>query len=170
MNTYDELSLLPPRGKTGWAPNYLMLRRIFIYYFPNTVPKLNLQLTVRVICTIVFLRIWISLWGREIYSFMDAFGCVLSTKTQTLLNRNLFAKITTTFMNYFSVVTFLANILHLFLLLYYLFILFFVFYLFRASPAAYGSSQARGRIGAAAASLHHSHNNLGFYPPLPSTP
>ena len=26
---------------------------------------------------------------------------------------------------------------------------------------AYGGSQARGRIGAAAAGLHHSHSNLG---------
>ena len=32
------------------------------------------------------------------------------------------------------------------------------FFLFRATPAAYGASQARGRIGAAAAGLHHSHS------------
>ena len=32
---------------------------------------------------------------------------------------------------------------------------FFFFGLFGATPAAYGSSQAEGRIGAAAASLHH---------------
>ena len=31
----------------------------------------------------------------------------------------------------------------------------------RASGAAYGSSQARGQIGATAASLHHSHSNIG---------
>ena len=30
------------------------------------------------------------------------------------------------------------------------------FLLFRAAPVAYGSSQAKSRIGAAAASLHHS--------------
>ena len=36
---------------------------------------------------------------------------------------------------------------------------FFFFCLFRAVPAAYGSSQARGRIGAAAACLHHSHSS-----------
>ena len=36
---------------------------------------------------------------------------------------------------------------------------FFVFCLFKATPAAYGSSQARGRIRAIAASLHHSHSN-----------
>ena len=29
---------------------------------------------------------------------------------------------------------------------------------FQAAPAAYGSSQARGQIGAAAAGLHHSHS------------
>ena len=33
--------------------------------------------------------------------------------------------------------------------------------LFRATPAAYGSSQARGQIGAAADGLHHSHSNVG---------
>ena len=31
--------------------------------------------------------------------------------------------------------------------------------LFRATPLAYGSSQARGQVGAAAASLCHSHSN-----------
>lgn len=36
---------------------------------------------------------------------------------------------------------------------------FFFFLLFRATPVAYGSSQARGRIGAAAAGLCHSHSN-----------
>ena len=37
----------------------------------------------------------------------------------------------------------------------------FFFFLFRATPAAYGSSQARGRMGAAAASHCHSHRNTG---------
>ena len=37
----------------------------------------------------------------------------------------------------------------------------FTFLLFRAIPAAYGSSQARGQIGTTAASLHHSHSNAG---------
>ena len=32
---------------------------------------------------------------------------------------------------------------------------------FRAASAAYGSSQARGRIGATAASLYHSYSNTG---------
>jgi len=36
---------------------------------------------------------------------------------------------------------------------------FFFFFLFRAAPAACGSSQARGQIGAAAAGLYHSHSN-----------
>ena len=36
----------------------------------------------------------------------------------------------------------------------------FVFF-FRAAPTAYGSSQGRSRIGAAAADLHHSHSNAG---------
>ena len=38
----------------------------------------------------------------------------------------------------------------------YKFIL-FLFLFFRATPVAYGSSQARGQIGAAAAGLDHSH-------------
>ena len=38
---------------------------------------------------------------------------------------------------------------------------FFSFFLFTATPTAYGSSQARGQIGAAAASLHNSHSNPG---------
>ena len=37
----------------------------------------------------------------------------------------------------------------------------FVCFLFRATPVAYGDSQARGPIGAAAASLHHSHSYMG---------
>ena len=41
-----------------------------------------------------------------------------------------------------------------------------VFLLFRATPAAYGSSQARDQIGAAAAGLHHSHSNARSKPRL----
>ena len=48
------------------------------------------------------------------------------------------------------------------------FVLFFVF--FRAAPAAYGSSQARGIIRATAAGLCHSHSNSGSEPCLRSTP
>ena len=36
---------------------------------------------------------------------------------------------------------------------------FFFFGLFSTAPAAHGGSQARGQIGAVAASLHHSHHN-----------
>jgi len=36
-----------------------------------------------------------------------------------------------------------------------------IFFLFVAIPTAYGGSQARGGIRAAAASLHHSHSNTG---------
>ena len=38
----------------------------------------------------------------------------------------------------------------------------------RATPAAYGGSQARGRIGVA--SLHHSHSNARWEPHLRPTP
>ena len=33
------------------------------------------------------------------------------------------------------------------------------FFFLRVAPTAYGGSQARGRIGAVAAGLHHSHSN-----------
>ena len=46
----------------------------------------------------------------------------------------------------------------------------FFFFLFRAAPAAYGGSQAGGLIGATAAGLHHSHNNLGSETQLRPTP
>ena len=53
-------------------------------------------------------------------------------------------------------------------------ILFWVFFVFlpfsRATPAAYGGSQARGLIGAVATSLHHSHSNAGSKPSLQPTP
>ena len=40
-------------------------------------------------------------------------------------------------------------------------LLFFFFFLFTAASVAYGSSQARGHLGAAAADLCHSHSNTG---------
>ena len=45
-----------------------------------------------------------------------------------------------------------------------LFVCLFLF--FRAMGAAYGSSQARIRIRAVAAGLHHSHSNVRSKPPL----
>ena len=41
---------------------------------------------------------------------------------------------------------------------------------FRAAPVARGSSQAKGQIGAEAASLRHSHSNLGSELRLRPTP
>ena len=46
----------------------------------------------------------------------------------------------------------------------------FYFSLFRAAPVAYGGSQARDRIGAAAAGLCHSHSNVGSETHLQPTP
>ena len=43
---------------------------------------------------------------------------------------------------------------------------FFFFLLFGAALTAYGSSQARGQIGATATGLHHSHSNVGSEPHL----
>ena len=46
----------------------------------------------------------------------------------------------------------------------------YTYILFTAAPEAYGSSQARRQIGAAAASLCHSHSNVGSEPRLQPTP
>ena len=46
----------------------------------------------------------------------------------------------------------------------------FVFDLFRAAPAAYGGSQARGLIRAVVAALCQSHSNSGSEPNLQPTP
>ena len=55
----------------------------------------------------------------------------------------------------------LTNVLEMFHIdmTYYSF--FLNFFLFRATPTAYGRSQARGQIRAAAAGLYHSHSNTG---------
>ena len=50
----------------------------------------------------------------------------------------------------------------------FLFFSFFVF--FRAAPATYGGSQARGPIGAVAAGLHQSQSNARSEPRLQPTP
>ena len=55
----------------------------------------------------------------------------------------------------------LACILLLFLCIHFLWAFFFFFLLFKATPAAYGSSQATGLMGAIAAGLCHSHSNVG---------
>ena len=58
----------------------------------------------------------------------------------------------------------------LFIYFYFLFIYFFVLAISWATPAAYGSSQARGQIGAAATSLRQSQSNTGSEPCLQPTP
>ena len=50
------------------------------------------------------------------------------------------------------------------------FVCLFVFWSFRAMPAAYGGSQARGQIRAIPAGLHHSHSNVRSEPTLRLTP
>ena len=54
--------------------------------------------------------------------------------------------------------------------LYFLFFFFCLFAFSRTTPAAYGGSQARSPIRAAAAGLHHSHSNVGPKPHLRPTP
>ena len=52
-----------------------------------------------------------------------------------------------------------------------LFVFCFCLFVFsRATPVAHGGSQARGPVGAVAASLHHSHSNTGSEPHLWPTP
>ena len=46
------------------------------------------------------------------------------------------------------------------------FLFYFILLYFRAIPTAYGGSQTRGWIGAAAAGLNHSHSNVGSDPCL----
>lgn len=58
----------------------------------------------------------------------------------------------------------------IFLYLDFLFVCLFSVLLFRAIPTAYGSSQAKGQIGATAASLHHSHSNAKSELPLQTRP
>ena len=48
--------------------------------------------------------------------------------------------------------------------------LFCFVFVFTATPAAYGRSQARGRIGATAVGLRHGHSNSGSEPLLRPTP
>ena len=42
-----------------------------------------------------------------------------------------------------------------------MFVFFFFFLFLKATPVAYGGSQAMGQIRAVATSLHHSHSNVG---------
>ena len=63
------------------------------------------------------------------------------------------------------------NQIHFYLLtMHKSFFFLFSFLLFRATPMAYGGSQARCLIGATAASLCQSHNNTGSKPHLQPTP
>jgi len=68
-----------------------------------------------------------------------------------------------------SVITTLVNIFFSFFLSF-----FFFFFNFRTSPEAHGSSQTRGRIGAAAVSHSHSHPRATLHlhpaPQLTATP
>ena len=52
----------------------------------------------------------------------------------------------------------------------YLLPLFLFSFILRASCAAYGKPQARGRIGAAASGLHHSHSNHRIWAPPATYP
>ena len=53
---------------------------------------------------------------------------------------------------------------------FFFFFFFCLFAFFGAAPAAYGGSQARGRIGAVGTGLHQSHSNAGSEPCLRPMP
>ena len=53
---------------------------------------------------------------------------------------------------------------------FFIFLVFVFFAMSWTAPTAYGGSQARGQIGAAASSLHQSHSNAGSQPSLQPTP
>ena len=52
----------------------------------------------------------------------------------------------------------------------FVFVFFRLFAISWAAPVAYGGSQVRGRIGAIAAGLHHSHSSARSKPRLRPTP
>ena len=52
------------------------------------------------------------------------------------------------------------------ILIFYIIIIIIIILLFRATPAAYAAFQARGRIGATAAGLRHSHSHVESKPHL----
>ena len=59
-----------------------------------------------------------------------------------------------------KVAKYINNIIYiLYMYAQHIYIFFFFFGLFRATPAAYGSSQVRGQITAAAGGLNHSYSN-----------
>ena len=59
---------------------------------------------------------------------------------------------------------------HIFAILFYFFIVYLFIAISWAAPTAYGGSQTRGPIGAAAASLRHGYSNAGSELRLQPTP
>ena len=68
------------------------------------------------------------------------------------------------------------SVIHIFIPFYFYLFIYFCLLSFDvvaiswAAPAAYGGSQARGRIGAVATGLRQSHSNAGSEPRLQPTP
>ena len=76
----------------------------------------------------------------------------------------------TTLLRYKYITRDMTNIDFCILTPFFFFFLLFFFCLFRAASTVYGSSQARGPIGAVVPSLHHSLSNMGSKPCLRPTP
>ena len=81
-------------------------------------------------------------WNRGNWQDCDDFCCTAQWLSQTYTHIHSLSR--------FFPTEFITEYQHFYL---------FIFMLLRATPAAYGSSQAGGRIGGIAASLHHSHSN-----------
>ena len=97
----------------------------------------------------------------------DALGRVSSSKGESYSRKGcefLLKKFLCIFTTLLRVFPFVKGKLFLFLFI-FSFCLFF-----RATPMTYRASQAKSPIGAVAASLHHSHSNVGSEPSLQPTP
>ena len=103
---------------------------------------------------------------REIRKLVERRRQVKQLMKQPDLNPDLVLQV------YLSTKPYLSDSLTFYNLIFFLvcFVWFGLFIFSRAVPSAYGSSQARGLIGAVVTSLLHSHSNAGSEPRLRPTP
>ena len=165
-----------------------------IFYFPT----INWNSSIREVCPFpvyLFISVWaygflLYSWGCNSVLFMLLLrlfqlwplGAPPSWFLCPLDDVLFFFKHVFTFWHYYGIIQaqhlilcfpcFSLEICHFLYNLWFLFIcLFLVFFAISwAAPTAYGGSQARGRIGAIASSLHHNHSNAGSEPRLQPTP
>ena len=125
---------------------------------------------------------WPTAWHREIYSIFynnlyrkrtyiyvyetDSLCC--TTETNTMISQlhvnKIFLKELKSGKKWWSLKWSLSGWRNIYI---YIYIYIYIFIcIFRATYVAYGSSQAKGQIGAVAAGLHQSHGNAGSKPHL----